>query len=57
MQPQGGAEIVEFTRLGLGWHMRYDWNGRKVTLTHRRYVIRLFGKLIPMPLEWIIGKT
>lgn len=57
MQPQGGAEIVEFTRLGLGWHMRYGWNGRKVTLTHRRYVIRLFGKLIPMPLEWIIGKT
>ena len=57
MHPQSGAEIVEFTRLGLGWHMRYGWNGRKVTLTHRRYVMRFFGKLIPMPMEWIIGKT
>jgi len=57
MQPQGGAEIVEFTRLGFGWHMRYGWDGHKVTLTHRRYVIRLFGKLVGVPLEWIIGAT
>jgi len=57
MQPQGGAEIVEFTRSGLGWHMRYDWDGQKVTLTHRRYVMRCFGKLIRVPLEWLIGTT
>lgn len=55
MQPQGGAEIIEFTKLGFGWHMRYGWDGAKVTLTHRRYVIRLCGKIIPMPLGWLIG--
>lgn len=57
MRPQGGAEIVEFTRIGFGWHMRYGWDGQKVTLTHRRYVVRLFGKLVRVPLEWIIGTT
>ncbi|HEX2752464.1 MAG TPA: DUF4166 domain-containing protein [Alphaproteobacteria bacterium] len=57
MQPLGGAEIVEFTRIGFGWHMRYGWDGQKVTLTHCRYVLRCFGKRIRIPLEWIIGTT
>jgi len=57
MQPQGGAEIIEFTRLGFGWHMRYGWDGRKVTLTHRCYVMRLFGKNLRVPLEWLVGTT
>lgn len=57
MQPQGGAEIIEFTRLGFGWHMRYDWDGEKVTLTHKRYVMRLAGKILPVPLAWLVGTT
>jgi hypothetical protein len=49
-------EVVEFMRFGIGWRMRYAWDGQKVRLHHAGYVWRIFGILIPMPLELLIGK-
>ena len=56
MKPVGGNELVEFMRFGLGWHMAYAWNGEKVILTHRGYVLNLFGLLLPLPLGLLMGK-
>jgi hypothetical protein len=56
MQPIGGNELVEFMRFGLGWRVAYHWNGDKVILTHRGYVLKLFGVLMPLPLGLIMGK-
>jgi len=56
MQPVGGNEVVEWMRFGLGWRCAYAWDGTKVTLTHRGYVLRLFGWLLPLPLELLLGK-
>lgn len=49
-------EVVEIMRFGLGWRMRYGWDGSKVVLEHRGYVLRVLGHFIPIPLAHLIGK-
>lgn len=56
MKPVGGNELVEFMRFHLGWRMAYAWNGEKVILTHRGYVLDLFGFLLPLPIGLILGR-
>lgn len=48
-------EVVEIMRFGLGWKMQYSWDGEKVILAHKGYVIQLFGHLIPLPLTMLMG--
>lgn len=56
MKPVGGNELVELMRFGLGWHMAYTWTGEKVVLTHKGYVLNLFGFLLPLPLALLMGR-
>ena len=48
--------LVEFMKFGIGWKLAYEWDGCKVILVHRGYVWRILGTMIPVPLEWIMGK-
>lgn len=56
MLPIGGNQVVEFMPIGIGWHASYSWNGSKILIEHCGYKIKLFGKLIHLPLEWLLGK-
>lgn len=56
MTPQFGNEIVEFMKCGIGWHCEYLYDGKKVILKHKGYKIKLFGKILPLPISIIIGK-
>ena len=56
MRPAGGNTLIEFMRLGIGWHMAYDWTGEKVTLTHKNYVLNFFGHPLPLPLSLLMGR-
>lgn len=56
MEPVGGNELVEFMRFNLGWRMAYSWNGEKVILAHRGYVVKICGWLVPLPLGIVMGK-
>ncbi|MCB2081949.1 MAG: DUF4166 domain-containing protein [Hyphomicrobiales bacterium] len=47
--------VVEFMRFGIGWRIRYEWDGEKVMLHHAGYVWKLFRALIPLPIEWVLG--
>jgi hypothetical protein len=51
-----GNEIVERMRFGFGWRLAYEWDGRRILLSHRGYVWRVLGMDIPIPLEWILGR-
>ncbi len=51
-----GNEVVELMRFGLGWKMRYRWDGKKVVLAHSGYILNLFGHFIPVPLSVFMGK-
>jgi len=55
MTPVGGNELVEYMRFGVGWKMACRWDGEKVLLSHRGYVWRIFGLVLPLPLGLIIG--
>jgi len=48
-------EVVEIMKFGLGWKMRYSWDGEKVVLAHRGYILQFFGHLIPLPLTVLLG--
>ena len=48
--------MVEFMKFGIGWKLAFEWDGSKVILRHRGYVWRIFGVMIPVPLEWVIGR-
>lgn len=50
-----GDEVIEIMRFGLGWKLRYAWDGEKVILSHRGYALQLFGYLIPLPLTILMG--
>jgi len=55
MQPVGDSEVIEFMRIGIGWRARYSYDGRKVVMAHRGYAMKLFGKLVHLPLELLLG--
>lgn len=48
-------EVIEIMRFGLGWKLRYAWDSEKVVLTHKGYVLQLFGHFIPLPLTLLMG--
>lgn len=56
MQPVSGNELVEFMAFGIGWRLSYNWDGQKITLNHKGYVLKIFGLLFPLPLEFILGR-
>jgi len=51
-----GNELIEFMRFGVGWKMAYSWTGKKVTLTHRGYIWRIFGLDLSIPLGLVLGR-
>ena len=56
MVSQGGNELIEFIKFGIGWRLAYGWDGEKVTLTHKGYVWRIFGLQLSLPLNLILGR-
>lgn len=56
MEQVKGNEVIEVMRFGIGWRMKYDWDGEKVILSHRGYSWSIFGKLIPVPLTFLLGE-
>lgn len=55
MVPQSGNQVTEILPFGLCWRIRYGWRDNKVILGHDGYAVRLFNKIIPLPLSWVIG--
>lgn len=51
-----GNEVIEIMRFGLGWKLRYSWDGEKVVLSHRGYALCLFGHYISLPLTMLMGE-
>jgi len=56
MEVQENGEVVEFMRYGFGWRYACIWTGEHLSLVHCGYAIRVFGKLVPLPLSLLLGK-
>jgi hypothetical protein len=55
MIPIGSNRLVEMMGRGIGWRAAYRWDGQKVILSHKGYVIRMFGRFFPLPLTVLMG--
>ncbi|MGE3318659.1 MAG: DUF4166 domain-containing protein [Candidatus Berkiella sp.] len=55
MIPKGDNELVELTPSHMGWKMAYSYDGDRINLMHRGYILKLFKWTIPLPIEWLIG--
>lgn len=49
-------DVVERMFLGIGWRMHYFYDGNKIIMQHKSYIVRLFGLNIRLPLEIFLGK-
>jgi hypothetical protein len=48
-------DVVERMSLGMGWRTHYFYDGKKVVMQHKGYVLRVFGLNIPIPLKFFVG--
>ncbi len=55
MVPLGGNLLVEKMKFGLCWRVRFAWTGESVQLRHAGYAISVFGSIIKVPLNWLLG--
>jgi hypothetical protein len=56
MISMAGNEVAEVMRFGLCWRSEYIWTGQKIVLKHRGFGAYWFGKYIPLPIAFIMGK-
>lgn len=56
MRQVSGNEVVEVMKYGIAWRMHYCWEDDRVKLKHRGYALSLFSKLIPLPIEPLLGR-
>lgn len=57
MMPAGENQVIEWTKVGIGWNALYAYDGKRIRMDHRRYTVRLFGKIIRFPVEWVFGRS
>ena len=55
MRQVSGDQVVEIMKFGIIWKMQYLWDKDRVRLRHSGYGLHLFGKVIPLPLGFLIG--
>ena len=53
----GENDVIEGMGWGMGWRMHYFFDGQKVVMAHKGYVLRLWGFNIPLPLSFFVGKS
>lgn len=56
MQAINENDVVERMAFGISWRTNYFFDGKKVVMQHKRYVWRILGLNIPLPLEFLLGK-
>lgn len=56
MIPLQGNRLVEMMGWGICWCLRYEWRDHKMLLQHEGYALHWFGRFIPIPLDWLIGR-
>ncbi len=57
LEPGDNANVIEFMRFGFGYRMKYELQQNQVTLSHVNYLWRLFGRDIPLPIHWALGRA
>lgn len=57
MYPVEGRQVAEVMRAGLCWRTLFSWRDGKVRMEHKGYGFRVFGKIIPFPIDFLFGRV
>jgi hypothetical protein len=57
LTPHVCDEMLEILPLGFAWRASYHWDGVRIAIRHRGYLLPLFGKLLPLPLDLLVGRV
>lgn len=57
MYPVEGRQVAEVMRAGLCWRTLMSWRDGKVRMDHKGYGFRIFGKIIPFPIDFLFGRV
>jgi hypothetical protein len=49
MTSQRPHEVIEYMKLGVGWQAGYHFDGQRIIMSHRGYVLKIFGQHIALP--------
>lgn len=52
-----GQQVAEVMRFGLCWRTLFSWQDGKIRMHHRGYGFRIFGKIIPFPIDFLFGRV
>jgi len=52
-----GREMAEVMRAGLCWRTLIGWRNEKISMEHNGFGFRIFGKIIPFPIDFLFGKV
>ena len=55
--PIGNNRVIEYTKSGLGWKAAYEFSEDRVILHHHGYILRILGKDLHLPLDWLLGQS
>ncbi|NOZ65999.1 MAG: DUF4166 domain-containing protein [Alphaproteobacteria bacterium] len=55
MYPVEGRQVAEVMKFGLCWRTFFSWRDGKVRMAHRGYGFRIFGRIIPFPIDFLFG--
>lgn len=56
LYPGKGGEVMDVMSFGLTWRIQYEWRNNRVILSHRGYALSVFGKIVPIPLTFLLGR-
>lgn len=57
MLPLGGRRVAEIMKSRLCWLSDFIWQDERITLKHAGYGFFIFGKVITLPLTWMMGSV
>ncbi len=55
LHPIKENEVCEIMNMGLGWRCEFSWEDKRVRLKHKGYVLKVFGRIISLPLTFLVG--
>jgi Domain of unknown function (DUF4166) len=57
LTPYFSDEMVEYMPAGFAWRASYHWDGARIAIRHRGYLLPLFGRLFPLPFDHLFGRV
>lgn len=55
--PLGEDRVIEAMKFGIGWYCQFKYENNRVWLIHKGFRWRVFGLLVPLPLNLFLGRA